>query len=221
MTPTSTIIVLWFAFAGSHLALSSTGIRGALVATLGEWPFRGLYSVIALALFVPLVDVYFAHKHAGPWLWMLPHTPALLAIVYVGTALAFVLAVAGLVQPSPAFVVPGAAEPRGVHLITRHPILMSFALLGLVHLLPNGSTADVAFFGGFVLFSLVGAAHQDRRKLASGTPGFREFYEATPFLPFTGGSTLRGIRQVPVTAVAVGLLVTIGVRYFHSSWFGG
>jgi len=117
--------------------------------------------------------------------------------------------------------VPGDPTPRGVYRITRHPLVMSIALFGALHLLPNGSTADVAFFGGFVAFALAGAWHQDRRKLALGVPGFRAFYEATPFLPFTGRDTLRGLRELSPVVVGAGIAATAVVRYFHAAWFGG
>jgi uncharacterized membrane protein len=164
--------------------------------------------------------VYFTHKHAGAWLWSLPQTTLLRWIVYAGMGVALVLAVGGLIRPSPAALVPGPPQPRGVQRITRHPLMMGTALFGLVHLLSNGSTADVAFFGGMVLYPLIGCAHQDRRKLAMNAPGFREFYEATAFIPFTGRSAFQGLRElVPAAIVGVGL--TVVVRYFHASWFGG
>ena len=220
MSPTVQIILLWLGFAGSHLALSSAPLRSRVIARIGEKPFRGLYSLVAFAFFIPLVHIYFGHKHAGAWLWNLPHNATLLWAVYCGMALAFVLMVAGLVTPSPGFIVPGKPTPRGVHLITRHPLMMGIALLGLVHLLPNGTTADVAFFGGLVLFALVGSAHQDRRMLAS-RPGFREFYDSTPFIPFTGPNGLRGVRELIPTVAGLGILTAIAVRYFHGSLFGG
>ena len=114
--------------------------------------------------------MYFAHKHEGPWLWVLPRTTFLVWCTYLGMALAFVLAVAAFVRPSPASVIPGDPTPRGIYRITRHPLLMALALFGLVHLPLNGSSADVAFFGGFAVFSPLGAWHQDRRKLAMNTP---------------------------------------------------
>src|SRR5262249_15115114 len=153
-----------------------------------------------------------AHKHAGPWLWHLPPGPALRWVVYVGMATAFVLLVAGQLRPSPAAVVPGDPTPRGVYRITRHPTLMALALFGLVHLIPNGTTTDVAFFGGFVVFALIGARHQDDRKLALDAPGFRGFHSTTPFLPFTGRDTLRGLREFSPVALVVGVLLAVVVR---------
>jgi uncharacterized membrane protein len=219
MSPVAKIVLLWLGFAGSHVVLSSVPVRRRLVARLGEGPFRGLYSLVAFAFFIPLVATYFAHKHAGPQLWSLTHGPVLVATVYLGMAFAFVLIAAGLMQPSPASVVPG--EARAVHRITRHPVMMGIALVGLAHLLPNGNAADVAFFGGLALFALLGSVHQDRRKLASGDERFRRFYESTPFLPFTGRASLGGMRGLFPVATAVGVGVACIVRYFHASWFGG
>lgn len=220
MSPTARIVLLWLAFAGSHIALSSVDVRRRLVARIGETAFLGIYSLIALALFVPLVITYFRHKHDGPVLWMVPHTTALLWTMYLGMAVAFVLVVAAFIRPSPAAVIPGDTTPRGVYLITRHPLMMGLALFGLMHLLPNGSAADVAFFGGFAGFALIGAAHQDRRKLATD-PGFRRFYEATPFLPFTGPKTLEGVQELLPAVASTGIVAMIVVRYFHATWFGG
>jgi uncharacterized membrane protein len=221
MTPTLEVLLLWLGFAGSHMLLSSPGIRGPLVARIGEQPFRGLYSLVAFGFFIPLVSIYFANKHAGPLLWSLPRGPALLIVMWVGMAAAFVLVTAALVDPGPAFVVAGAATPRGVYRIARHPLLMGLGLFALLHLLPNGSASDVAFFGGFAVFSVVGAHHQDLRKLGEGRPEFAAFHAATPFLPFTGRDTWRGLREFSLAALAIGIALTVVVRHFHPTLFGG
>lgn len=220
MSPTLTVLLLWIGFAGSHMLLSSLPIRQRLVDAIGEQPFRGLYSLLSFVFFVPLVWVYFGNKHSGPWLWVVTVGPLLRGLIYLGMATAFVLLVAAFVRPSPSSVVPGEAKPVGAFRITRHPLLMAFALFGLLHMIPNGSATDVVFFGGFVVFVLVGARHQDQRKLAQNAPGYREFVAATPFLPFTGGSALQGLREIGPAVIAIGVGATVLVRYFHPSWFG-
>jgi uncharacterized membrane protein len=221
VSPPAAIALLWLVFALTHMGLSSLPVRGWLVTRLGENAFLGLYSVVALLIFVPLVWTFFAHKHAGPWLWVITRGPALRWPMYVGMAMVWVLAVAAFATPSPAGVVPGKARVAGVYRIARHPLFMAIAIFGMLHCLPNGTTGDVAFFGGGALFAVIGAWHQDRRKLALGTPGYREFHAATPFLPFTGRETLRGLRELSPMVVTVGLVVTVIVRWFHPRWFGG
>jgi len=220
MSPTLEIVLWWLAFAGSHLVLSSSPIRGRLVGSIGERAFQGLYSLVVLALFIPLVRAYFVHKHDGALLWSIPPGPLVHAVFYFGVAVAFVLVVGSQVTPSPANLVPGEPTARGVLRITRHPFVMGTALWAVVHLVANGTSTAVAFFGGFVAFGLVGAWHQDARKIAAAVPGYREFCASTPFLPFAGRGTLRGLREAAPAAV-IGVATTVAVRYFHAAWFGG
>src|SRR5438477_9692189 len=128
VSPTAPIVLLWLGFAGTHLVLSSLPVRQRIVARVGENPFRGLYSLVAFAFFVPLVWTFFAHRHAGRWLWLVERGAGLHWAMYVGMGLAFVMLVASLVRPSPAGVVPGDPTPRGVYRITRHPLVLSIAL---------------------------------------------------------------------------------------------
>jgi len=225
MSPTLTIVLLWVAFAVSHMVLSSIRFRPRLVGVLTAAGFQGVYSLIALGLFVPLCFVYFGNKHSGPLLWSVAITPPLYWMIQIGMAVAFVLLFAGLLTPSPTSATASrgdeAPEPKGVHYITRHALLMSFALFGLLHLIPNGFASDVAFFGGFPIFVLMGTAHQDRRKLALDGDRYRPFYEATPWIPFTGRSTLRGLREISLPAVGIGIVATFVIRAYHASLFGG
>ncbi|MCC6847660.1 MAG: hypothetical protein IT294_04100 [Deltaproteobacteria bacterium] len=220
MSATLAIVVLWIGFAASHMGLSSGQVRERLVARIGAGPFLGLYSIVAFLFFVPLVWVYFANKHAGPLLWSIPLGPELRWLLYAGMLIACVLVVAGIVRPSPASIVPGDPTPRGAQRITRHPLFMGFGLFGLLHLVPNGNAADVAFFGGFPLFALIGCRHQDERKLATGAAEFAAFYRETPFLPFTGPTTWQGIRELGPAVVLGALGTTFVLRWFHGAWFG-
>jgi uncharacterized membrane protein len=216
-----TVALLWLGFGASHLTLSSIPVRARLVGALGLPAFLGLYSAVAFAFFVPLIFVYFGHKHTGAVLWGLGAGPVQRWIVYLGMGVAFVLFVSSLLRPSPAGIVAGSPTPYGVYRITRHPQNMALALFGLLHLVPNGTGTDVAFFGGFIVFGLVGSWHQDRRKLAAGAPGFAGFVAGTPFLPFTGRETLRGLRELSPVALGLGIGAAVLVRYFHGAWFGG
>jgi uncharacterized membrane protein len=91
----------------------------------------------------------------------------------------------------------------------------------LLHLIPNGHASDVAFFGGLPVYALFGCRHQDQRKLVENAAKFRPFFAATPFLPFTGRETAQGIRELFPKVIGLGVAVTIAIRYFHPSLFGG
>jgi uncharacterized membrane protein len=219
MSTTTTILALWIAFGAGHMILSSVRLRPKLISSLGERAYQGIFSLLALATFVPLVWVYSTNKHAGPVLWTFAPGELLLWILYVGNGLAFVLLVGSIAAPSPAM---GGAkwEPRGALRFTRHPLFMAIALWAAFHLVPNGTSADVAFFGGAVAFVLIGSWHQDRRKFALGPPEFRAFYAQTPFFPFTGRYTMRGLREMHPLLLLAAVAVTVALRYFHSTLFG-
>ena len=218
MNDAAVIVVLLLLFVASHMLLSSRSIRASLVARLGDRTFVVVYSTVALVFFAPLVYYYFTHLHSGPLLWSVPATGAIEFVLVVANVVGFVLAVAGVMTPSPA-AVGGAPvdEPRGAHRITRHAVFMGMGIWALAHLVANGFASDVAFFGGIVLFVLVGSWHQDRRKLAGGDPRFERFHAATPFIPFTGRGALRGLMELPPLAVIIGIAVALVARYLHPS----
>jgi uncharacterized membrane protein len=209
------IALLWAAFTATHLGLASVRVEPRLRAKLGDGAFLALYSVVALAIFVPLVRLYLANRHAGAWLWTIEVGPVLRAALYAAMALGLVLAVGALIRPSPAAVAPGRAEVAGIYRVTRHPLVLGLALVWVLHLIPNASAADVAFFGGFAAFSLAGAWHQDARKRSAPPPGFAAFHAATPFLPFTRAGALRGLREIPPLVWALGLALAAFARWLH------
>ena len=128
------------------------------------------------------------------------------------------LAVAGVMTPSPASITGAPIdEPRGVHRITRHAVFMGMGLWALAHAISTGYASDVAFFGGLVVFVLVGSRHQDRRKLAAGDAQFERFHAATAFIPFTGRGALRGLMELPPLAVIIGVVIALVARYLHPS----
>jgi uncharacterized membrane protein len=215
------IAALWLLFAATHMGLASRSLRPRLVAALGPRGYQGLFSLVALASFVPLVSLYFRSQHAGPHLWYLGQHAGVRWLGYAGMALALTLMLGGLLRPSPAGMVPGRAEVKGILRVTRHPLFMGAGIFGLVHLLvANLNAAELAFFAGFPLFAVLGCRHQDQRKLAGGDESYRRFCAETPFLPFGRAGALQGLRESPL-ALALGVGAAVLLRWFHPSWFGG
>lgn len=225
MSPAAEVLLWWLAFAGTHLVMSHPPVRRGLVSILGEPPFLGLYSLVAFATLIPLVWTYFADREtvAMPLHTLLSSSP----LAWITAALmlfAFLFLVVGVLQPSPATVGRGQT-PRaaGILRITRNPFFVGTALFGLAHLLINHSAIDRAFFGGFLVFSIVGGMHQDSRKRASGGEAMRSFYEETSFVPFAAIAAGRN-RFVPAEVSPVSIALAVGVFaalfLFHDRLFG-
>jgi uncharacterized membrane protein len=217
------ILFWWLAFAGSHLVLSSVPVRRPLIARVGARGFQGLYSLIALATFVPLVRTYWAHRHTGPQLWNLWDIAGMREVSIVLSGIACVFLILAFFQPSPTGLAPGAAtRARGVNRITRHPLFAAIGLWGFAHLLVNGYLSDVVFFGGFLVFALVGAAHQDARKRVTEAETLTAFFTETSLLPF--GAIIAGrnrlmVDEIPWLAVAVGVAVAAVLYVAHGRLF--
>jgi uncharacterized membrane protein len=180
MTP---LIAAMLAFIASHFVLSSGPVRGPLVRAIGEGPFAGLYSVIALALILWTVVEF--NRAPIVALWALPWAP-LAPVVIMPVALLFL--VCGVSQRNPTMVGAGfaaAADPApGILRITRHPVLWSFALWGLAHIVTGGDVASLVFFGGFAALALVGMVVIDLKRRARDPEGYARFAAATSRLPF-------------------------------------
>jgi len=211
------VLAWWLAFAATHMLLSARNVRASLVARLGDQGFLGIYSLVALATFVPLIIAYFSNKHSGPLLWSLHDVPGAWSAQLVLAGLAWTVVVAAVVQPSPVSMDPRIrAEPHGLTRITRHPLFLGLALWGLSHLLLNGTTSDVVFFGGFVVYSVIGALHQDSRKRAE--PRLAGFYKTTSVVPFAAiaaGKTRLAGDELPWMGLAVGLVVAVVLYWLH------
>jgi uncharacterized membrane protein len=218
------VLFWWLAFAGTHIALSSAALRRPLIARIGERGFQGLYSLVAFATFIPLVSTYFANKHAGPLLWSLASIPGVRWLAVALSGAAVVLLVLSFVQPSPTGMMPGVPRrARGVTRITRHALFMAIGLWGLAHTIVNGFLSDVIFFGGFLVYALIGSAHQDSRKQADGGSEMSTFYGETSILPFAAildGRNRLALSEIPLIGVAIGLVAAVLLYNFHEQLFG-
>jgi len=213
-------ITFWWAmFAGTHMVLSSLPVRGKLIARLGEKTFRGLYSLIAFATFIPLVWVYFGNRHAGGVVWSLAAAPGVRPLAMLLAVLGIAMIVAGVLRPSPALAgIKQAWGARGLTRITRHPLFMGIALWALSHLLLNGFVTDVLFFGGLLAFSLAGAAHQDARKRATEEERLGQFLAESSYWPFAAVIAGRNRviwQELPWLALAIGAGAAVGIYALH------
>jgi len=227
VTTEKQLLLWWLLFGGFHLLLSSGPARGRLIGGFGLKAFKGAYSLIALATFFGLFWTYFHGKHAGPLLFdrSLParHVAELVMLVSV---LFLSLAHGSKSPATTAAEMSGdrPSSPRGIHRVTRHPLNTGFALFGLAHMLVNPTVGDWIFWGGFPVFAVVSAIHQDRRMLASGSPEFRSFYRQTSFLPF--GAILAGRQTMAWNefrwqGVAIGVVIYVSLRVIHPLAMGG
>ena len=104
----------------------------------------------------------------------------LLAFIVLGQSMATTSPMTTLAEMTDRF----RGQARGIQRLTRHPQNFAFALFGFSHLLSNPYVGDWIFFGGFIVYGLLSALHQDRRTLATGPIEVRQFQANTSVIPF-------------------------------------
>ena len=138
-------------FLGSHsVSIVNAAWRDRMVSRLGILPWQGLYSLLAIAGIVLIIQGYDLARE-NPFILYLPPSwlrhLALLLLVFV-----FPLLFA-------------AYLPGRIRTATRHPMLVATKIWALAHLLVNGSLADVILFGSFLAWAVA-----DRISLKRRTP---------------------------------------------------
>ncbi len=181
------IAALSVAFVVLHFVPSHAPVRDALVKRLGNGPFLGLYSLVQLGIFVPLVWLWFAHRTDDPLLWVVRDpavTGPLELVMLFGTGL---LAASALDAPPNALgahhgdLATADTTVRGIAAVTRHPQSVGAALLAAGHVVVNGWPADLWFWGSLFVLSTLGPLHQDHRQRRE--PRYAEFQAQTTVLP--------------------------------------
>ena len=171
------------AFVGTHFLMSHP-LRAVMVARLGAGGFQGVYSLVS---FATLGWAAYAFREApiGMPLWTAGD-----ALNIAATAIMFIASVllAGSFIGNPALPQPDAdklamQKPAGVFAITRHPMMWSFALWSLVHVLVSPRPAVLILSGAVALLALGGAAGQDVKKAKLMGDAWNGWVARTSFMP--------------------------------------
>jgi uncharacterized membrane protein len=186
-------------FLGAHVFVTLRNERAALVAKIGEWPYRGLFSLVAI-IGIGLTAYGFAHYRAtglipiwSPPLWTRHIVIALMWPASIMVAAAYI--------------------PGNIKRVLKHPLLVAVKTWAFAHLCVNGD------LGGMILFgSVLAWAVYDRISLKHRTdPGG---------LTIPDGGTRNDVIAVIVGTIiylALGLVfhpIVIGLPAFGTAAFG-
>jgi uncharacterized membrane protein len=205
------LFVAALVFLGAHIGIASTPLRAQLIASIGERPYRLLFSLVS---FVTLVWLVLAYRRAA--FHMLWEPGSLLhAVPFVVMPFALFLVVCGMTSPNPTAIGqnPDADAPEpatGILRVTRHPFMWGVGLWAIAHILANGDLASLVFFGGLGVLALLGATLIDARRNRENPLGWGVFLQRTSYLPFA--AILQGRQRLAIhelTLVQVGL--TLGL----------
>ena len=164
MDPVVATALLWVLFIGTHLGMSTTPVRSALIERLGKPAFIAVYSVVASVCFIWLTHYYAVHRFEGPAGLDLSGVPVvrelLIGLIVLGLAL-----VAGAFSPKAYRMSPMSPlndkvrEAYGLERITRHPFFIGLGLTFGAHALLSAKLVGFVYFAGYVVLPLAGGAH--------------------------------------------------------------
>jgi uncharacterized membrane protein len=215
------VLAAVIAFVGTHFLLSHP-LRAPIVGRIGEAPFLGLYSLVAAVTLGWVIVAFRAVGPEQPW-W--PVGDALWIIATLVMLIASILLMGSLIgnpaMPNPG--TPGAvpAEARGVFAITRHPMMWSFVLWGVAHIMVMPTLSNIILAKAIILLALVGAALQDRKKETLQPERWRAWEAKTSYWPFaaiaSGRARFGGFRPHDL---AGGLILWLAATWAHTPLAG-
>ena len=202
------------AFVGTHFLLSHP-LRRPLVDALGATGFLGLYSAVA-AVTLGAVSWTYVRAPATTALWLVGD--GLWALATIAMLAASILLLGSLVR-NPAL--PGAsnaatAQAHGVYAITRHPMMWSFAIWGVCHILVYPVPKNIVVAVAIIVLALAGAAMQDRKKEALDPQEWPAWEAKTSYWPFAAIAQGRArVGKVGLHAFAGGVLLWLLATWAH------
>jgi uncharacterized membrane protein len=212
----ASLVTACILFVGTHFLMSHT-LRARLVAALGARGFLGMYSLVSLAAFGWMIWA-FIYSPTGElqWaptdgVWIAASLLTLLAAVFYSGSM-----IGNPALPNPdsnAGTALSAKIPAGMFLVTRHPMMWSFALWGVAHILVAPRMDSFIFVGSIIFLALVGAKVQDAKKSAQLGEGWQSWQSRTSFWPRMSQLPRIGLR-LWLAGIALWLLATWAHGYF-------
>ena len=212
----TSLLAASIAFVGSHFVMSHPW-RGAMVRIFGEKGFLAIYSLVSLAAFGWMIVAFRAAPRGGSPAWT-GQDDASWAIASLLTIVALVLFL-GSLRGNPALPnIPAgkvaASEPRGVFLVTRHPMMWGFALWAIAHLLIAPTARTLILAGAILILALGGAHLQDRQKEALRGQAWKGWLSRTSYWP-----RWRMLHKAGGPLWLISLLLWLVITRAHI-WFG-
>jgi len=140
-------LVLFF---GVHsISIVNDRWRNRMAERMGEWPWKGLYALVALIGLVLIV-----------WGYGLARQNPI--VLYYPPGLLYPIAMLLLVPVFPLLL--AAYLPGRIKTAVKHPMLVAIKLWAVAHLLVNGTLADVLLFGTFLVWAILDRISIKRRE---------------------------------------------------------
>jgi len=149
----ATLIIGLVVFLGLHSTrIFADDARAKAIARLGEGPWKGIYSLLSLIGLALIVWGFAQARWNAAVLWV---PPVFVRHIAIALMLVSLILLGGYVF-----------KKSHIAVAVHHPMVWSVAVWSAAHLFANGSAADLALFGAFLVWAaadLVAAYGRDQR----------------------------------------------------------
>jgi uncharacterized membrane protein len=186
-------------FLGAHVFVTMRDRRAVLVGKLGEWPYRGLFSLVSIIGVVLIAYGFASYRAAG--LIVVWNPPAWTRHI-----------VEALMWPASIMIV-AAYIPGNIKRVLKHPMLVGVKTWAFAHLCANGDLGGIILFGAVLAWAVYDRITLKRRS----DPG-------APPIPLGGGKNdIIAIVVGTIVYLALGLVfhpIVIGLPAFGTPALG-
>ncbi|MFY9898063.1 MAG: NnrU family protein [Xanthobacteraceae bacterium] len=143
-------------FLGMHVFVTMRDHRAALVARIGELPYRGLFSLVSIVGIVLIGYGFAAYRAAGPiMVWYPPVWTRHIVVALMWPA---------------SIMVAAAYIPGNIKRVLKHPMLVGVKTWAFAHLCANGDLGGIILFGSVLAWAVYDRITLKRRKDAGAPP---------------------------------------------------
>lgn len=152
--------------------------RARMIASMGEGPFKGVYSLVSLITLGLVIYAFGEARQETGMVWYPPVWTSHLAVTLMLPAM--ICLIASLI-------------PAGhIAVKTKHPLILSVKIWALAHLLANGEASSILLFASFLAWGVVMRISLKRRERA-GEKVVRDFVSGRyDLVAIVGGIVLWG-----------------------------
>jgi uncharacterized membrane protein len=127
-------------FLGAHVFVTMRNERASLVARVGEWPYRGLFSVVSIVGILLIAYGFASYRAAG--------------VIVVWTPPAWTRHIVVVLMWPASIMVAAAYIPGNIKRALKHPMLAGVKTWAFAHLCANGDLGGIILFGSVLAWAV-------------------------------------------------------------------
>jgi uncharacterized membrane protein len=127
-------------FFGAHVFVTMRGHRAALVTRIGEWPYRGLFSLVSIAGIALIAYGFASYRAAG--------------FITVWSPPAWTCHIVEILMWPASIMIVAAYIPGNIKRVLKHPMLAGVKTWAFAHLCANGDLGGMILFGSVLAWAV-------------------------------------------------------------------